>query len=239
MLSNVLIFSFLAGLSTLSGIFFVHYFKEWTGKNVIYLISFGIGVLLANAFFYLLPESISINAEWFYWALGTIVFLYIIEHFLIIHSCPEEKCEVHTVGTISLIGVGFHALVDGVIIGLSFGVGFALGLLVSLAVIFHKTAEGIITYTLLIHDKIFPKKAFWYSIGIALSTPLGAVMAFLFLQKISPEILGGLLAAAAGSFIYIGASDLVPETHKKYSFFNIFFVIAGILFVLIISRFLK
>ncbi len=236
MLSDVLIYSFLAGFSTLAGIFFVRRFENWARRNVILLISFAIGVLLANAFFHLLPEAIKVNSTWFYWTLGTIIFLYLIEHLMIIHACSEEKCEVHTLGTMSLIGLSFHSLIDGMVIGASFGASFALGNLVSLAVIFHKVAEGVCTYTLLIHDNNLNKRALPLSLLVMFATPIGAILTFLWIQNIRPEILGYLLAIAAGSFIYIGASDLVPETHKKYNFWNILLVLLGIGFVLIISK---
>jgi len=239
MLANVIIYSFLAGLSTIFGIYLVRRFENLVRKNIVFLISFAIGVLLSTAFFHLLPESIDLTPQkWFYWTLGVIIFLYLIEHSIIIHSCREEKCEIHTLGTISLLGLGFHSLVDGIIIGAGFGISFTLGLLTSLAVIFHETAEGTFTYTLLIQDNVSRDKALLYSFLVALATPFGAISTFLILEKISPEALGALLAIASGSFIYIGASDLIPETHKKFNFLNIFLVILGIFFVFTIGQFL-
>ena len=239
MLANVIIYSFLAGLATIFGIYLVRRFENLVKKNIVFLISFAIGVLLSTAFFHLLPESIDLTPQkWFYWTLGVIIFLYLIEHSIIIHSCREEKCEIHTLGTISLLGLGFHSLVDGIIIGAGFGISFTLGLLTSLAVIFHETAEGTFTYTLLIQDNVSRDKALLYSFLVALATPFGAISTFLILEKISPEALGALLAIASGSFIYIGASDLIPETHKKFNFLNIFLVILGIFFVFTIGQFL-
>jgi len=238
MFINVVVFSFLAGLSTIVGVYLVRHFEELTKRNAIFLISFAIGVLLANAFFYLLPEAVNLTQSWFYWALGAIIFLYIIEHFIIIHSCREEKCEVHTLGITSLLGIAFHSLIDGVIIGVGFGISFTLGILIALGVIFHEMAEGIFTYTLLIHDKINSPKALFYSWIVALATPFGAIGMFLFLPKIPSSFLGCLLAIAAGTFIYISTSDLAPETHrKKASFLNICLVLLGIVFVVVIEQF--
>lgn len=239
MLTNVIIYSFLAGLSTILGVFLVLRFNNWIKKNITFLLSFGIGVLLAYSFFHLLPESAELTKNWSYWTLGTIIFLYILEHFIIIHSCQEEKCEVHTLGIASLVGIGFHSLIDGMVIGLGFQVSFTFGLLASLAVIFHETAEGILTYTLLTYDKTTQGKAMLFSWLVALATPVGAILTFLFIPKIPSMIMGWLLAIAAGSFIYIGASDLVPETHKKYNFWNIFLILLGIAFVLVIGNFLE
>lgn len=237
MLINVIIYSFLAGFSTVLGVYLVRRFENWVKKNIISLISFAIGVLLATAFFHLLPESINLNPDkWFYWTLGSIIFLYLMEHSIIIHSCREEKYEVHSLGIVSLFGLGFHSLIDGIIIGASFGISFNLGLLASLAVIFHEVAEGTFTYTLLINDNVTRKKALFYSWMVALATPFGAILTFLFIKNISLEIIGLLLAIAAGSFIYIGTSDLIPETHRKYSLLNMFLVILGIVFVYIVGQ---
>lgn len=237
MLINVIIYSFIAGLSTISGVYLVRKFETWTKRNAIFLISFAIGVLLANAFFHLLPKAIELNHTWFYWTLGAIFLLFLIEHFVMIHSCREEECDAHRLGTVSFLGIVFHSLLDGIIIGLGFGISFTVGLITSLAVIFHETAEGVFIYTLLIHDKTFQPKALLLSWIVALATPLGAIATFFFIQEISPIILSWFLAAAAGSFIYIGASDLIPEAHKKYNFLNIFLVLAGIVFVFAVGRF--
>lgn len=237
MLFNIAFFSFIAGFSMIFGVYLVRHFESWVRKNIIFLVSFAIGVLLSAAFFNLLPKSAKLSPDsWFYWTLGAIIFLYLIEQFVIIHSCQEEKCEVHTLGTISIIGLGFHSLIDGIIIAAGFEANYALGLLVFTAVIFHKIAAGTFTYGLLIQDKMAKNKALLYSWLVALATPVGAILTFLFIQDISSEILGWLLAIAAGSFIYLGASDLIPETHKKYNPLNIFLVLSGIAFVFIIGR---
>ena len=239
MFANILIYSFIAGLSTVFGVYLVRRFENWTKKNAVFLISFAIGVLLASAFFHLLPEAIEINPSWFYWTLGTIFLLFFIEHFVIIHSCHEGECDNHALGTVSFLGIVFHSLIDGIIIGIGFEVSFAIGFLTSLAVIFHETAEGVFIYALLIQDKAFQAKALFLSWVVALATPFGAVATFFFAGSISPIVLSWLIAGAAGSFIYIGASDLVPEAHKKHNFLNIFLVLAGIIFVLVLGRFLN
>lgn len=73
---------------------------------------------------------------------------------------------------------------------------------------------------------------------MSLATPLGAISTILF-SDIPVLVLGSLSAMAAGGFIYIGASDLVPEAHKKYSLFNILLVLAGIFFVFFAGKFLE
>jgi ZIP family zinc transporter/zinc and cadmium transporter len=234
-LLNIIIYSFIAGLSTIAGVYLVRYFENWTKKSSVYLISFAVGVLLATAFLELLPEAIVSSANWMFWVLGTLIVLYLLEHSIIIHSCREGECEAHNMGITSLLGIGFHSLVDGITIGIAFQVGYAVGLIASFAVIFHEVAEGIFTYTLLIHDNISKSKSLFYSWLVALATPVGAVGAYFFTKGFSESSLGVLLAIAAGSFIYIGASDLVPATHKKQAVLNVVLVLAGVGFVLLMG----
>ncbi len=232
---SVIIFSLLAGLTAILGTYSVLPFGQWIKKNSIFVISFAAGVLLANAFLHLLPEATNLTASWPYWALGTIVLFYLIEHAIIIHSCREESCEVHSMGATSLAGIGFHSLIDGVTISIAFGADSSLGLLTSLAIIFHKVADGVCIYSLLVHDAMSRSRALIFSWLVALATPLGAILAYFFIQQLSAQAEGWLLAAAAGSFIYIGASDLVPATHKKQSAFNVIFLLLGIIFVLAVG----
>ncbi|MBU2265203.1 ZIP family metal transporter [Patescibacteria group bacterium] len=236
MLIQVLFFSLVAGLAAMAGVFLVYYFSNWSRRNLIFLISFAIGVLLANAFFHLLPEAAALAPSWPYWALGALMFFYLIEQVLTIHACREEECEAHTLGHVGLLGLGFHSLVDGLTIGVAFQVGNSIGALTSLAVILHKISEGACLYTMLLGGRFSQKRSLWFSILVALATPLGAWLAYYFAQELTGQVLGWLLAAAAGGFIYIGASDLAPLTHKKNGWPNVLLMVLGVVFVWLIGK---
>jgi zinc transporter ZupT len=85
-----------------------------------------------------------------------------------------------------------------------------------------------------LHAGLTRAEALAYSIIVALATPVGAMVSYGALQGIRADILGGLLGIAAGSLLYIAASDLIPETHRQSSPYNILLVISGmaLLFVL-------
>ena len=235
---EVLLFSSMAGLAALAGVYLVYFFSDWTRRNLVFLISLAVGVLLANAFFHLLPEAAELSSSWPYWALGALMFFYLIEQLLTIHACREEECEVHTLGHVGLLGLGFHSLVDGFTIGLAFQVGTSVGALTSLAVILHKVSEGGCLYTMLLGGNFSRKRSLILSALVALATPLGALAAYFFAKEISGEVLGWLLAAAAGGFIYIGASDLVPMTHKEHGWPNVLLMALGVIFVWLIGKFI-
>lgn len=235
---NVFIYSFIAGFSTVAGVYLVRYFGEWTKRNSLNMISFAGGVLVGTTFFELLPEASSLNSNWIYAAAVGLIALFLVEHFMVIHECHEEVCDVHTMGTVGAIGIGLHSLIDGIVIGVGFEVSFALGLLTSLAVIVHELPEGVFTYTLLIADQVPERRSLLYSWIVALATPIGAVITYLVLRELSPAILGIMLALAGGTFLYVGVADLLPQIHRKPNLFNAFLVLVGITFVLVVSRLL-
>ncbi len=238
MLIEVLIFGLAAGLAALAGVYLVYYFSDWSRRNLVFLISFAVGVLLANAFFHLLPQAASLTLTWPYWTLGAIMFFYLIEQALTIHACREEECEVHTLGQVGLLGLGFHSLVDGLTIGVAFQVGAGVGALTALAIILHKISEGGCLYTMLLGGHFSQKRSLFFSVLVALATPLGAWLAYYFARELTGQVLGWLLAAAAGGFIYIGASDLVPMTHKKHGWPNVLLMVLGVVFVWLIGKFI-
>lgn len=236
MLLNIIVFGLLGGLASIFGAYFIRVFSGWAHKKSVYLVSFAAGVFLANAFAHLLPDAIGLNSVWFYWVLGALLLLYISEQTFIIHSCAEEDCESHHVGKLVLFGLSFHSIIDGFAIAISFEAGYALGVMASLAIIFHKIADGFCTYLLLTESRMQKNKALFYSWLLALVTPLGAFLAYFFARHVSPSVLGGLLAATAGIFIYIGASDLLPITHKEKKYGTAFSFALGIAFVFLLSQ---
>lgn len=238
MFANIIVYSSVAGLSTVVGVYLVRRFAAWTRNNSMYLISFAVGVIMANAFFNLLPEAAKLDSAWVYFAFAGFIALYFVEYGMNTHYCHEEECEVRSIGLISTVGIGLHSLLDGFTIGVGFEAGFALGVITSFAVIFHELPEGVFTYTLLMHDRVSERRSLIYSWAVALATPVGAVLTFLFVRGASEAVIGSLIALAGGTFIYIGAADLVPETHRRSTVWNALLVLAGAAFVLLLSRFL-
>lgn len=238
--TDIVLYSSVAGLSTLAGVYLVKSFSAWTRRNSQYLISFAVGVIMATAFIDLLPKAVSLSRAWFVGALGAFLVLYLIEFGMNIHYCRHEACEQEghhrPVGRVSALGIGLHSLLDGFTIGVGFEAGFALGVLASFAVIFHELPEGAFTYTLLLRDRVDERRATLFSWLVALATPVGAIATYLLVKDVSDDALGILLAIAGGTFIYIAAADLVPETHRRSRLGNAALVLAGVGFVVILGR---
>ncbi|OGI15643.1 hypothetical protein A3K63_04390 [Candidatus Micrarchaeota archaeon RBG_16_49_10] len=235
MLLEIILYSGLAGLATIAGIVSVLYKKELVKKYSKYMVAIAAGILMGASFFDLIPEAMALNQNALMVVLAGIVIFYFLENMVVIHICEEEDCGGHRFGIMTIMGLGVHSLIDGVAIGAGFGISSALGLVTTLAVISHEIPEGIITSSLLFASKFERRKGIMYSLGVALATPVGAVATALLLGSVSESFLGGLVALAAGSFIYISAADLIPETHKKSYSKTSLFVLLGVLLSYFIS----
>lgn len=228
-------YSTVAGSATLIGLGLVLYAKKLVTKYSFAVVSMAAGVLMGTAFIHLIPESLELGADYI-WILAGFGAFYIIESIVGFHACLEGEEHNHALGPVAGIGTFFHSLLDGVAIGIGFEVSPQIGLITALAVLLHELPEGIFTLSILMHAKMPLKKAVFWTTIVALATPFGTILTFLLLPNLPEEVLGILLAIAAGSFIYIGASDLVPESHKARSIPTASFFFLGIIFILIITN---
>jgi len=144
---------------------------------------------------------------------------------------PVNKAHIHHFAYMNLFGDSIHNFIDGLIIGTAYLISIPVGIATTLAVIFHEIPQEIGDFGVLIHAGIKRKKALIYNFLTATTAILGALIALLLSSKIN-GITTLLSAFAAGSFIYIAGSDLIPELHKetelKKSALQIFTFILGI-----------
>ncbi|MBN1824609.1 MAG: ZIP family metal transporter [Endomicrobiales bacterium] len=235
---DVLCYSLIAGTATILGSYLVLKNEAWAKKNSVFLIGFAAGVMLALAFLHLIPESLEICADAvLYVFVGFLVF-YLLQQVVMFHPCHDEACRVHRLGLLSSLGLIFHSLLDGVAIAVGFETAWSLGVLTTLAVLFHEIPEGITITGILVHSGAKKKSVILYSLAVAAATPLGAVGSYFFIKNFSPWILGMLLAVTAGSFVYLAAADLLPETHREHNRANILFFSAGIALIFLVGRFM-
>jgi len=235
-LVNAVVFGGISGLATIGGIYILLANEKWALKNSILFVSFAAGVMLTIAFTQLLPEAMEANGNALLIALITLVIFYVVEHIMMIHSCTEEECHIHPMGWMGFIGIGVHSLFDGMVIGVGFGASYKIGVTTAIGVLLHELPEGINITALLMHSGYGRSRTIFLSWLVALATPVGAILAYVIFGNISESVLGILLAIAAGSFIYVSASDLLPETHRNSRKTNILLVILGTLLVYIVGN---
>lgn len=188
-------------------------------KILIYMVSFSAGALFGGAFIHLLPEVIgevgfSLNIS-VYVMLG-IGFSFIIEKFVHWRHChlPITKTHVHPFAIMNLVGDSVHNFIDGLIIGASYLVNMQVGIATTLAVILHEIPQEIGDFGVLLHGGFSKLKALFFNFITALTAILGAIVA-LVMSSYVENITIFLIPFAAGTFIYIAGSDLIPEIHKE------------------------
>jgi len=194
--------------------------KEKLKKFLIYFVSFSAGALLGDVFIHLLPEVIeeyqqSVSLIFLYVLIG-ILTSFILEKIICWRHChlPITKDHIHNFAWMNLWGDFFHNFIDGLTIAASYLLNIPVGIATTLAVVFHEIPQEIGDFGVLLHGGFKVKKALFLNFLTALSAVFGAVVG-LFLSNRIENITLFLVPFAAGNFIYIASSDLIPELHKE------------------------
>lgn len=233
------IYAAIAGSATLVGLVMALFAAKFVKKYSFAIVSLAAGVMLGTAFLHIMPEASElIGTEAFVWLLVGFGVFYVIESLMGVHCCENgHSGHSHVLGSVAGVGLFFHSVLDGVAIAVGFEVSTALGLITALAVLIHELPEGIFTLSLLLHSGRSKKAAAWWTVLVALATPAGAFGALLLFPSLNEQVLGMLLGLAAGSFVYISAADLIPESHKKRSLTTGAFVVLGLMVMFVINTF--
>lgn len=235
---QVLFFSLIGGLLSLVGGVLLLGRKSIARKLATYATPFAAGALLAAAFFDLLPEAIEQTAGGAAtrWVLLGIVLFFILEHFIhwFHHNHHHDDEHKSAVAPLIIIGDSIHNFIDGIAIGAAFLLSPATGIITALAVATHEIPQEISDFGLLMKHGYTRKKVLLINGASALMSTVGALVTYsVGLQASLP--VGELLAITAGLFIYIAASDLIPEIHsagkKVGKYVSIGLLLAGIVVV--------
>ncbi len=222
MIWYIILSTFIVSLIAFVGIFTLGINTKLLNKIVYYLVSLAAGALLAGGFFHLLPEAIEQveSLEIYYVLILGFVLFFVIEKILDYHQChnveKEHICEFHTFKWLNLIGDGVHNFIDGLIIAGSFAISLQLGLITTIAVIFHEIPQEIGDFGVLVYGGFSRKKALYLNFLSAIIAVLGGIIGY-YLTDLIENITPYLLSFAAGGFIYIAAADLIPEIRKEHS----------------------
>src|SRR3989338_6146708 len=195
----ILLFTFLASIGALIGGFFLLVRVRFALKISHFLAAFAAGVLLASAFFDLLPEAANTGGtatNVFFWALVGILLFFAIERFIHWFHHHEEyhEHEKEAQATLPLIIIGdtTHNFVDGIVIAATFLVDIQLGIITTLAVAAHEIHQEIADFGLMLHKGLSIMKVILVNIMSASAAFLGALVTYAFgssLQAYLPAIL--------------------------------------------------
>ena len=215
-------------------------------KILPWLVAFSAGALIGGAFLHLIPEAVkeagigekAIFKIFIYLILGFCTF-FILEEFIGWHHHHDtQHPEIASFSYLILISDGLHNFIDGLIIAGSFLADFQIGLITSLAVISHEIPKEIGNFAVLIYGGFNKNKALFLNFISALAAILGGLIGYFLLEKIGGGILF-LLPFTAGSFIYIAASDLIPQIKKEgKSIVNFLTFLAGIIIMILFKLYL-
>lgn len=200
-------------LSTLMGGMLAIRFKD----KLSIIIGFSAGAVIGVVFFDLLPEAFSLGEKQYsIQTISTIIvagFLVytVLDRLSILHTHQHENVQRGRIGAGSL---SIHSYLDGVAIGVAFQVSASMGILIAVAVISHDFADGVNTVSVILKEGGKTKMAYRWLMADAAAPVLGVISTLFF--KIPESLFSILLAIFSGFFLYIGASDLLPESREKH-----------------------
>jgi ZIP family zinc transporter len=190
------------------------------------ILGFSAGAVIGVAFFDLLPEAIGMSTGFHapsivltWTALGFLVYL-VLDRILLFHG---ESASRAGVGAIVLCA---HSLLDGLAIGFAFQTSRSVGTVVAIAVVAHDFSDGINTMNIVLKNGGERSRAFGWLLVDAMAPVAGIAATRLF--ALPGHRFGVVLALFAGFFLYIGASDLIPESyHAHPKFLTTVMTLAG------------
>jgi zinc transporter ZupT len=211
---------FAAFLATLLGGSFALKYRD----QLHLILGFSSGAVLGVALFDLLPESLDLTAERYSTAtvtllvaVGFFAFMFLSRVLLLHPESEEDELDhghAHAAGALGAASLSLHSFLDGVGIGLAFKVSTTVGGIVAAAVLAHDFSDGINTVTMILRSRGRGILAFRWLLLDAAAPVLGVAVTFAF--GLSDVHLGLVLSLFCGFFLYLGASDLLPESHHRH-----------------------
>lgn len=209
---NALLFALAAGAANLLGGYAVVRHERRSLAVIDLLLVFGAGFMLSVALLEMAPEAIGRRSDAPLYILGGYFVVHLAQHVLVPHFHFGE--ETHHVtphqGLTVLVGLLIHTFFDGVAIASGFLVSDRLGLLLFLAVVFHKLPEGLTMASVMLAGGQGRARALGAAGLLGVATVLGVM-----LTEFSAPLVDHGLALSAGVTIYVAASNLVPEFQAR------------------------
>ena len=241
-MSSLILYGLIAGLFSLVGGLLVIWRADLVRKFITPLLAFSAGAFLGVSFLDLLPEAVEMVAEphnIFIAALVGFLIFFSLERFIMRyfhshhthhahgeHGHPSEH--TRSLPILIIIGDGIHNFLDGVVIALAFIATPLLGLSTALAIAAHEIPQEIGDFTILLDRGWSKIRIIWVNALVSLLSVLGVIVGY-FAVSLFEGWIAYLLAGAAGIFIYISASDLIPEIHHRARNVNLYGVLASLL----------
>lgn len=184
------------------------------------ILGFSAGAVAGVALFDLLPESIGLGITYhsaetiaLFIALGFFGY-FILDRLILLHTHEEDDEANAPRASFGALTLSAHSFLDGIAIGVGFQASAAVGIVVAAAVLTHDFSDGINTVNLVLKNGGSWRRAFHWLLVDAAAPVFGAASTLFF--HIPESALGLVLAVFVGSFLYLSASDLIPESHHRH-----------------------
>ncbi len=187
--------------------------RDLSQRSLALLLSFSAGVLLGAVFFHMLPETRVLSENIGLPILAGFLLIFVMERFVFVHACEERGCDIHHMGIPAFLGISLHSLLDG----LALGAGLLLpqlGPVVLLAVLIHKMPDSISITSILLSAGWNRRRVAVLGLLFSLTTPAGALLAFVFFRGLSPENIAIAIGISSGTFLAIATADILPQVHR-------------------------
>jgi len=208
------------------------------------ILGFSAGAVLAAAFFDLLPEALRVSPAGSdpstpiaIAAFGFFAYT-VLDRFILLHAHDDHGAPVHGVAArrqwTGAASLSLHSLMDGFAIGVAFRASPAVGIVVAAAVLAHDCSDGMNTVSIVLRHGGTKREAYRWLAVDAVAPVIGAVLSLF--VGLPPPMMSAMLALFAGFFLYIGASDLLPESvheHPKFLTTLMTLLGAGLLYAVV------
>jgi zinc and cadmium transporter len=176
------------------------------------LVAFAAGSLLGGAFFHMIPAGLASgisDLKVYTLVLAGFAVFFVLEQFLHWHHCNRAEADCKKPLTyLILIGDGLHNLLGGLAVAGTFLIEIRLGIMTWFAAAAHEVPQELGDFGVLVHGGWERRQALFYNVLSALTFLLGGIIAYVASFRLDVSF---LVPFAAGNFLYIGASDLIPE----------------------------
>jgi zinc and cadmium transporter len=186
-------------------------------RLILPLVAFSAGSLLGGAFLHMIPEAIERShgdSAVYLWVLLGFTAFFALEQFLHWHHWHEDAGDDKSpLSHLMVVGDSLHNFLGGVAVAGAFIVDVSLGITTWIVAAAHEVPQELGKYGVLLHGGWSRGRALLVSFGSSLTFLLGGLFAYVVSVQVDVSL---LVPFAAGNFLYIAASDLVPEVNKHH-----------------------
>lgn len=192
---------------------------SWRRSLSVHAVPFAAGVMLAVSLLDILPEAIKETEAGFVLKVVLVVMVtaFFFEQFFfhLHHHAEHHRTTLKSSMPLVILGDTIHNFIDGLAIAAAYLVEPSLGLIVALSTFMHEIPHEMGDFGLMIAAGWNRSKIILTNFFSALSTFAGAAIVLVFSSAFESQM-GLVLAVAGGLFLYIAASDLLPEVHEEH-----------------------